>query len=166
MIWIDFAIIGLISISLITGLMRGFIKEVFSLGFWLLAVWIGLSFSRDLAGFLGPMVSSPSARIAASFVMLFVVTLILGGLIGFLLGALLKKTGLTFSDRIGGLVFGVVRGMVVVAVIVVLAGFTSLPKDAWWTESKLIPPFQLLAVWLRDHIPSGVAEFINYRVFS
>lgn len=165
MIWIDFAIIGLISISLITGLLRGFIKEVFSLGFWLLAIWIGLSFSRDLSGFLESVISSPSARIAASFVILFVVTLILGGLISFLLGALVKKTGLTFYDRIGGLIFGVARGMVVVTVIIVLAGFTSLPKDTWWTESKLIPPFQLVAIWLRDHIPSGSAEFVNYRVF-
>jgi len=163
MIWIDFAIIGLISISLIRGLLRGFIKEVFSLGFWLLAILVGLSFSRDLSGFLASAVSSPLVRIAASFVMLFVVTLVLGGLISLLLGALIKKTGLTFSDRIGGLFFGVVRGMVVVVVIVVLAGFTSLPKDTWWTESKLIPPFQLLAIWLRDHIPSGVAEFVNYR---
>jgi len=163
MIWIDFAIIGLISISLITGLLNGLIKEVFSLGFWLLAVGVGLSFSRDLSGFLVSVISSPAARIAASFVILFVVTLILGGLISFILGALVKKTGLTFSDRLGGLIVGVARGMVVVTVIVVLAGFTSLPKDAWWTESKLIPPFQLLAVWLRDHIPSGMAEFVNYR---
>lgn len=163
MIWVDFAIIGLIFISLITGLVRGFIKEVFSLGFWLLAIWVGLSFSRDLSDFLEPVISSSPVRMAASFVMLFVVTLTLGGLIRFLLGALIKKTGLTFFDRIGGLVFGVVRGMVIVAVIVVLAGFSSLPKDAWWTESKLIPPFQLLAVWLRDHIPSGAAEFVNYR---
>ena len=163
MIWIDFAIIGLISISLIMGLFRGFNKEVFSLGFWLLAVGVGLSFSRDLSGFLVSVISSPAARIAASFVILFVVTLTLGGLISFLLGALVKKTGLTFSDRLGGLIVGVARGMVVVTVVVVLAGFTSLPKDAWWTESKLIPPFQLLAVWLRDHIPSGMAEFVNYR---
>ena len=163
MIWIDFAIIGLISISLITGLLNGLIKEVFSLGFWLLAVGVGLSFSRDLSGFLVSVISSPAVRIAASFVILFVVTLTLGGLISFLLGALVKKTGLTFSDRIGGLIVGVARGMVIVTVVVVLAGFTSLPKDAWWTESKLIPPFQLLAVWLRDHIPSGMAEFVNYR---
>jgi len=163
MIWIDFAIIGLISIPLIMGLFRGFNKEVFSLGFWLLAVGVGLSFSRDLSGFLVSVISSPAARIAASFVILFVVTLILGGLISFILGTLVKKTGLTFSDRIGGLIVGVARGMVVVTVVVVLAGFTSLPKDAWWTESKLIPPFQLLAVWLRDHISSGMAGFVNYR---
>lgn len=163
MIWIDFAIIGLISVFLIMGLFRGLNKEVFSLGFWLLAVGVGLSFSRDLSGFLASAISSPASRVAASFVILFVITLILGGLICVLLGALVKKTGLTFSDRIGGLIFGVARGMVVVTVIVVLAGFTSLPKDTWWTESKLIPPFQLLAVWLRDHIPSGMAEFVNYR---
>ena len=163
MIWIDFAVIGLISIYLLMGLLRGFINEVFSLGFWLLAVGVGLSFSRDLSGFLASTISSPAARIAASFVILFVITLILGSLISVLLGALIKKTGLTFFDRIGGLIFGVARGMVVVTVIVVLAGFTSLPKDTWWKESRLIPPFQLLAVWLRDHIPSGMAEFVNYR---
>jgi membrane protein required for colicin V production len=163
MIWIDFAIIGLLSISLIMGLLHGFIKEMFLLGFWLLAVVVGLSFSRDLSGFLTSDISSPAARIAASFVILFVITLILGSLISVILGALVKKTGLTFSERIGGVIVGVARGMVVVTVIVVLAGFTSLPKDAWWTESKLIPPFQLLAVWLRDHIPSGMAEFVNYR---
>ncbi len=57
-------------------------------------------------------------------------------------------------DRFGGMIFGAVRGMVVVTVVVILAGLTPLPKDSWWTESTVIPPFQLLAVWLRDHLSS------------
>ena len=66
-------------------------------------------------------------------------------------------------DRFGGMVFGVFRGMTLVTVIVILAGLTPLPKDSWWMKSTLIPPFQLLAVWLRDHVSLGMAEYIKYR---
>ena len=162
MIWIDYAILGLIGISLIIGLIRGFVKEAFSLAVWVVAIWVGLNFSREFSGFLASMISLPSARIAAAFAILFLITLIVGGLIGFLLGELVKKTGLTGSDRFAGMLFGIVRGMVVVAVCVMLAGLTPLPEDSWWQESVLIPPFQSLAMWLRDLIPSGVAGYVNY----
>ncbi len=180
MIWIDFTLIGLVFIFLVIGLLRGFIKEIFSLAFWILAIWVSLSFSREFCrigflpiatlqpslavpGFLESAISHLLTRMAASFLALFAITLSLGGVIGFLLSVLTKNTGLTFMDRFGGMVIGVVRGMVVVTVAVILAGLTPLPKDSWWTESILIPSFQSLAVWLRDHISSGMAEYVSYR---
>lgn len=163
MIWIDFTLIGLVFTSVVIGLLRGFIKELFSLSFWILATWVSLKFSREFAGFLVSNVSHPSARMLVAFVALFAITLGLGGLIGFLLSVLAKNNGLTFMDRFGGMVFGVIRGMIIATVIVILAGLTPLPKDSWWTESTLIPPFQLLAVWLRDHVSLGLTEYIRYR---
>lgn len=162
MIWIDYTIIVLIMISSVIGLLRGFFREAFSLVIWVTAVWIGLSFSREFSGYLDGVISYPSARIAAAFAILFFVTLIIGGLISYLLGELIKKTGLTGSDRFAGMLFGIARGFVVVAIIIMLAGLTPLPEDSWWDESTLIPPFQSLAVWLRDHIPSGMAGYVNY----
>ena len=163
MIWIDFTLIGLVFVCFVIGLLRGFSKEFFSLAFWILASWVSLNFSREFSIFLEQLISHPVARIFASFAALFVITLSFGGLIGFLLSVLTKTTGLTFMERFGGMIFGLVRGMVVVTVVVMLAGFTPLPKDSWWAESTLIPPFQALAVWLRDHISSGMAEYISYR---
>ncbi len=162
MIWIDYAIIGLVSISLVIGFLRGFIKEAFSLVVWILAIWVGLGFSREFSGFLSTLITYPSARIAASFAILFFLTLIVGGLIGYLLAELVKKTGLTGTDRFAGMLFGIARGMVVVSIFVMLAGLTPLPEDSWWKESVLIPPFQSLAVWLREQVPSGLAGNINY----
>lgn len=162
MIWIDYAIIGLVSISLVIGFLRGFIKEAFSLVVWILAIWVGLSFSREFSGFLSSLITYPSARIAASFAILFFLTLIVGGLISYLLAELVKKTGLTGTDRFAGMLFGIARGMVVVSIFVMLAGLTPLPEDSWWKESVLIPPFQSLAVWLREQVPSGLAGNINY----
>lgn len=163
MIWIDYAILMLIFISLIIGLIRGFIKEAFSLVIWVVAIWIGLTYSREFSVYLVSVIEIPSARLAAAFAILFLITLILGSIISYLLGELVKKTGLTGSDRFAGMIFGVARGMVVVAVLVLLGGLTPLPNDQWWQESKLIPPFQTLAIWLRDHIPSGVTDYVNYR---
>jgi len=162
MIWIDYAIIGLIAISSIIGLFRGFIREAFSLAIWMVAIWVGLTFSREFSSFLEGVISYPSARIAAAFAVLFFVTLILGAMISYLLGELVKKTGLTGSDRFAGMIFGIARGLVVVAIIIMLAGLTPLPEDSWWKESVLIPPFQSLAVWLHDHIPSGLAGYVKY----
>lgn len=161
MIWIDFAIIGLIFIKLIAGLLRGVRREAFSLMIWLLAIWIGLSFSRDFSIFLKTTITYPPVRIAASFAALFLLTVAVGNLIGFLLG--IKKTGLSIIGRLGGMIFGIAQGMVIVTIIIMLAGLTSLPNDLWWKESKLLPPFQSVAIWLRDHIPSGMAEYIHYR---
>ncbi len=161
MIWIDYSIIGIILISAVIGLFRGFIKESFSLAIWAVAIWIGLTFSRSFSVFID-FIKSPSARIIVAFVILFIITLILGALISYLLGELVKKTGLSGSDRFAGMIFGIARGLIVVSIIVMLAGLTPLPEDPWWKESVLIPPFQSLAVWLRDLMPLGMAD-ISFR---
>ncbi len=163
MIWIDYAIIGLIAISAILGLMRGLVREVFSIATWVAAIWVGLSFSRELSFYLRTLIEHPAGRMAAAFAGLVVITLIVGGLVGYFVRQIIDKTGLTGSDRLAGLVFGIARGMVVIAMLVLLAGLTPLPNDSWWRESTLIAPFQSLALWLRDQAPAGVAGFVAYR---
>ena len=163
MIWIDYAIAGLVLISAVIGLLRGFVKEAFALATWMIAVGVGWQYSRDFAVLLQNVISYPSARIAAAFGILFFMTLILGGLISFILNHLIEKTGLSGTDRLLGMMFGVLRGAVLVSIMVMLAGVTPLPEDPWWKQSFLIPPFQSLAVWLKDHIPSALAGYIHYR---
>jgi membrane protein required for colicin V production len=162
-VWIDYAIAIILIISSLVGLLRGFVKEAFALVTWMAAVWVGMQYSRDVSPLLQNQLQYPSARIAVAFVALFIVTLLVGSLISFLLGQLVQKTGLSGSDRLVGLVFGAGRGAVLVAAVVLLAGLTPLPEDSWWKQSQLIPPFQTLAVWLKEHIPSGLAGYTNYR---
>lgn len=162
MIWIDYSIIGVIVFSLLIGVVRGFIKEVLSLATWGVALWVGLNFSRPFAALLEAQIAHPSARIAAAFGILVATTLILGALIGFLLNELVKKTGLSGTDRFIGMFFGIARGALMVSILILLAGFTPLPEDPWWKESQLIPHFQKLALWLRNFIPSGLAGHINF----
>lgn len=163
MIWIDYSIACLVMVSALIGLFRGFIKEAFALLIWIVAIGIGMHYCRDFAILLQDSISYPSARIAVAFAILFFMTLLLGSLISFILNQLIEKTGLTGTDRLLGMLFGVIRGAVLVALLVMLAGITPLPEDPWWKQSLLIPPFQSLAIWLKDHIPSDLTGYIHFR---
>ncbi len=163
MIWVDYFIAGVVCIAMITGFLRGFSLEFFSLVFWLMAIGIGLSFSREFSVFLESNISNPLPRITASFLSLFLITLAVGGLIRLLLGDSIRKPKLTFAERLGGIIFGIMHGMAVTVILVLLAGLTALPDDPWWKESKFLPPFEICAIWLRDNISSGLAEYVHYR---
>lgn len=161
MIWVDIVIPGIIAISALFSLMRGFVREALSLIGWLAAFWIALTFAQSLADLFLTGISLPSVRMVVAFTILFVVTLVLTALVNHLATQLVKRTGLTGTDRMIGMVFGVARGVVVVAAMVFLAGLTTLPQDPWWQESLLIGVFQELATWLRltlvPDITSGFA---------
>ena len=163
MIWVDYCLIGLIGLSAVMGLFRGLIREVFSLALWGAAIWFGLQYSRELSGLLDPAIPVPSGRIAVAFLGVFIATLLLGSLLGFFLGKLVSGSGLSGTDRLAGLVFGVLRGVLIGSVLIMLAGVTPLPEDPWWKQSKLIPPFQTLALWLRNQLPADLASHIKFR---
>ncbi len=163
MIWVDYAISFLLIVSAVFGLLRGFVKEAFGLVIWLAAVAVGFYYSRDFSLLFHSVISYEPARIPAAFALLFFLTLILGGVISFILSHLVEKTGLTGTDRLLGMLFGFIRGSVLVSILVLLAGVTRLPEHSWWKQAVLIPPFQSFAVWLKDHCPSDLAGYIHFR---
>lgn len=162
MIWVDYVIIGIIGVSALISLVRGFVRETVSLIVWVLAFGLAWAYFRDLAPHLAPWVDTPSLRLGLAFLILFLVVLLLGGIVGFLIGQLVDKTGLSGTDRLLGMLFGAARGAVLVAILVLLAGLTPFPQDSWWRESGLIVYFQDLAVWLLSLLPPDIAESFRF----
>ena len=162
MIWVDYVIVGVIVLSALVSLIRGFIREAVSLLTWVVAFWVSWTFFRDLAEVFAPWFDTPSVRLGISFVILLLLTLIIGAVVNFFLGQLVDRTGLTGTDRLFGVVFGVARGVLLVAIIVLLAGLTPLPEDSWWKESQLIVYLQELAIWMRGFLPPDIAESFRF----
>ena len=162
MIWVDFILLGIIAISALLSLWRGFVKEALSLASWIVALWVGMLFFGDLSDLMRNWIDTPSIRNVVAFVTLFVGTVLVGGLVNYLAGQLVAKTGLTATDRALGMVFGIARGVVIVAVLVMLAGLTNLPQDPWWRESLLLIHFQDMALWLRSFLPGDIADRIRF----
>ena len=160
--WIDIVILALIALSAILSLFRGFVREAVALATWLIALWVAMAFFEDLAQILAQWISTPSAQKITAFAVLFICVLLLGAIINFLAGKLVDKTGLTGTDKMLGIVFGVARGGVIVAILVLLAGLTPFPQDPWWQDSEFLGYFEDFAVWMRSYLPSEIADNINY----
>jgi membrane protein required for colicin V production len=162
LIWIDFIILGIILVSALISLIRGFVREAFSLAVWVLAFWISWTFFRDLSLRMESFIATPSVRLGVAFVVLMILSLTVGGLVNYLVIRLINSTGLSGSDRFIGMIFGIARGVLFMAILVLFAGLTPLPQDPWWQQSVLIPYFQELALWLKDLLPPEVAEKFQF----
>ena len=163
MSWPDYAILGVLGISLLVGLLRGFIKEVFSLVVWAAAFVVAYRFADDVAGLMETAVTVPSARTAIGFIGLFIVVLIIGGLANYLLGRLVESTGLSGTDRLLGGFFGIARGVAIVVAGILVTGFTPIPADPWWKESRMIQSFMPLVTWSVEFLPEQAAEYLDFE---
>lgn len=161
--WADVAILAIIALSAILSVFRGFLREVLSLLAWILAFWAAFSFTPMLAPRLEAYVEVPSIRFILMFAALFVITLIVMSLLGHVIVKLIGRTGLTGTDRMLGLIFGIARGGVVVILLVLLAGLTRVPQDPWWREAQLLPHFEAGAIWVAGFLPESIMENISYQ---
>lgn len=164
MSWFDYAIITLVVISSLVSLWRGFVREALSLAIWILAFWVSWSFFRELASHLVPWIDTPSIRLGVSFGLLMLASLVVGGLVNFLIIRLIERTGLSGTDRFIGMIFGLARGVLVVAVLTLLAGLTPITQDPWWRDAQLVPYFEEMALWLRDWLPEDVARRFQFAL--
>ena len=162
LIWVDYAIVSIIGISALISLLRGFVREALSLLGWIAAIWVSLTFCQPGAVLLEGLISVPSVRVASAFLILFFGSLIVVGIVNFLAGKLIETTGLSGTDRMIGVVFGTVRGAIIVGVLVLLAGFTAVPQDPWWKQSILLKHFEAMAVEIRALLPADIASSIQY----
>ncbi len=86
--------------------------------------------------------------------------------IGLLIVELLGRTGLTATDRMLGLFFGIVLGAIIVEVVVFLGGFTALPQESWWDDSRVIKYFERAAVWSGLYLPENISKYHGYEAMT
>ena len=164
--WVDIAILTIIGISTILSLFRGFAREILALAGWVAAFAVAFFFAPEMNVWLEPYIDISSGRQAAAFALLFLATLLLAAMVNFLVGRLIDISGLSGTDRMLGMLFGMARGAVVIAALVLLLGYTPIPNDPWWGDSILVGYFEEMAIWLRDLLPSDVAERFRFGIDS
>ena len=162
MSWLDIIIIGVIALSALISLIRGFVKESISLISWIVAGVIAFRYFSPMAGLLEPYVASPTVRGIAGFAILFISTLVVGAIVNFIMSQLVSKTGLSGTDKALGVVFGGARGVLIVTMIVLLASLTPMPEAQWWQDSASVGFFQQLAEWVKGVIPADAVDSFSF----
>ena len=161
--WVDWVIVGITVISSLISLRRGFFREVLSLLTWIAAVIIAWLFSGSLSLLFANYIETPSLRVIVAAAILFILTLITGGIINTLIGKLVEFSGLTGTDRSLGMVFGALRGGLLVVTLVGIASYLPVQQDAWWRDSVLVPHFELVAEWSKSMVFDWMAPAVNHR---
>ncbi|NUF49278.1 CvpA family protein [Gilliamella sp. ESL0250] len=159
--WVDFTIIGVIAFSALISIVRGFVREALSLISWILAFSISSRFYIYITDYL-TYFDSDVIRIAVAIVILFVATLLVCAIVSYIIGQLIQKTGLSGTDRVLGVCFGVLRGILVVAAVLFLVDtFTPLSQSSYWNQSQLIPHFHFIIRWFFDFIQQSSSFLVR-----
>lgn len=149
---VDWAILGVVIISALISLKRGFVKEALSLVIWIAAGAVAWMFGASLSQYLVNYIETPSLRVMAGCSILFVATLLVGAMVNFLIGELILVTGLSGTDRFLGMAFGAARGGLLVVVAIGLLSLGPVQQDQWWQQSRLVPQFLMVADWSKNLI--------------
>jgi membrane protein required for colicin V production len=153
--WVDSIVLGVVLLSGIIAFARGFVAEALGVGGWIGAYFIATS-TADLLrptmrGWLGSSDIADPAAYAAVFLVALIILSILTGMIG---GAV-RASMLGGIDRTLGVVFGMARGVLIVAAAYVGATFV-VPTDRWpesVAQARALPHIYSVAVWLVQFLP-------------
>jgi membrane protein required for colicin V production len=158
---LDYIILGIILLSAVIGLVRGFLKEVCSLVTWVLAFWLAWKYGPSVAPHLGGVLSQEPYGLWAGRAIVFVVVLVAGAIIGFTVNHFVRLSLFSGLDRMLGFLLGLLRGLVIVGLVVILAQTAKLDGEGWWQRSKLVPVVTPIAGALRavvgDYLPRRAA---------
>lgn len=158
----DYAVMAVIALSALRGTWRGFLSEVFGLIGWVAAFLIACHF----VGYVVPYmpVNWPGGALTQwllAFVLLVVGVMLVVGVANALLSRLVQATGLSGVDRSLGLMFGLVRGVILVLILVALAGLTELPQQEFWRDA-LLRPYAVEGVHqLKPLLPETLAAYVR-----
>jgi membrane protein required for colicin V production len=151
--WIDWLIVGIIALSTIISLIRGFTREVLSLATWIISVWLAIRYTPAFDVWIGDRITSPELRMATAFLAIFLAVLIFGTIVSFLISKIINGTGLSGTDRLLGSIFGVARGALIVVLMIVAGGLTPVIDSPAWKNSLMLPAFDPLTQKLLEYIP-------------
>lgn len=163
----DFIIIGLIGLSALVGLFRGFFRELFSLIVWFVALLGALKLAQHVMHLFSGFITSEKLQYAVAVIALFFIIWVVGSIVASLLSRALRSVGLGLLDRLLGFIFGAARGVLLVVVMILVSHSSTFKHKAWAKDSVLAPHFQPVVGHFEVMIPlkyAAIMKWVNKTV--
>ena len=140
--WLDWTLLAVLVLSVVVGLVRGFVFECLSLAGWV-AAWFAAQWGGPVLALYLPQLSIGSAGSALNqglgsalaFALVFVAALIAWSLLARLIRMLIQATPLSLPDRLLGAGFGLLRGTVLLLVLATVVTLTPASQSQGWRTS-------------------------------
>lgn len=172
--WIDIGILVVLLISILFAILHGFVREAVALGSWVVAIWLAIAFSDQLAqlfpadiydaafnvpgaGWLG----LDSLGTGIAFLLILIGTLIAGALLNYVIGKIAKGRSVLGVGGLLAIFLGIARGTALIVLIVLAASLTSVPHSDVWNSSRFLPPFKFMAHKVIDMLPPEYSKYFS-----
>jgi membrane protein required for colicin V production len=153
--WVDVAVVAVILFSGVIGWLRGFIREMLGVAAWALAAYVAFLWYPTAEPLLARYIENPDIANPAAFGALFLIALVVLSVLASVIGRFARDSALGALDGTLGIVFGLVRGAVLMFVVYIGGGML-LPVDRWpppLQEARTVPYIHQGAVWLAGMVP-------------
>ncbi len=150
-------------ISALFSLVRGFVREVLGIGAWVGAALAALSGYPTIQPYVASVIAAKNFVVPVSAGIVFIVVLILLSIISAWIGGLIRESALSGLDRSLGVVFGVIRGMVIICLAYVALSLFLVPGEwpAPVLNSRFLPYEHAGAVMLVSLLPGQYQPKVN-----
>lgn len=152
----DWIVIALLALSILVGLLRGFIREVVSVVGWVVGAYLAVQFAVSLGARIPLEVEWPLAKTLLAGALIVVVCVFAAALIGWLLQRVLAAVKLSAADRILGGIFGLARGLLILGLLVFFAHDTAVAQQQFWRDSIVLPQAEAAVRFALKHLPRVV----------
>jgi membrane protein required for colicin V production len=159
---IDIIVLAILGVSVAIGVWRGLVREVLALVAWVGAFLLANLLAPEVAKLLPKAMASEEIRLLVSFVIVFIVALVGLSVLAILASKIVKVVGLGPADRAVGGVFGLTRGVLVVMILVLLAGLTSVPRQSAWRDAALRGALEAAAETVKAWLPADFSKRIKF----
>jgi len=160
---IDIVLLIMIGGSALLGLIRGFVGTLVSTTAWLLAGWATFEFGAQAAFWLSDNGKPTITELFGGYALSFVVVMVAVVLVGAMARSMVQSAGLSGVDRLLGTALGLLRGAFLASILVLLMGFTPLPREPAWRQSQVLPMLLPAVGWMRSRLPDWSVPQIDFR---
>lgn len=158
---LDWAFLAVLAVSVVVGLVRGFVFECLSLAGWVVA-WFGAQWAAPwLAAYLPVFSPDSPVRLGLAFVLAFVAALVLWGILAKLIRMALHATPLSIPDRLLGAAFGLLRGTVLLLAVATAVALTPASQSQGWRASQGARWLGTALFHLKPLLPEPLARLLR-----
>jgi membrane protein required for colicin V production len=146
----------------VLGYLRGFIRESIALLSWLIGLWLAWHFAYLVNPWLGGALAEPVVREWTGRAVVLFGVLLLGAGVGSIVAYYAHRAaGLAITDRLVGTLFGLMRGVIVVGLLVIGGRAVDLDREPWWEATRTMPFAVTVANWLERYAEPAVADLVD-----
>jgi membrane protein required for colicin V production len=158
----DFVVLAILLVSSLVGLLRGLLKEILALLAYGVAIVVTLWWGATVYGWLMPWIKSALLRMGVAYATVFFLALLGMGLLNMGLSTLIQKSGMSSMDHGMGAMFGFIRGLLIVFLLVEVAGYTPLPQEPWWRHAMFSHGTVEAIKYSKAWLPPNLAALVPY----